>query len=93
MINTTPEMPENENNGYISLTEGDCLQIFTCYLGLKVAAQSDGKMHLTNPRLVRSAALYWLGRVGIKATNRTRWQTLFDAFKAAFAEVIVRRAD
>lgn len=85
----TPE--ENSNNGFLSLTEGDCLQIYTCYLGLRTAAESKGQMHLTNPRIVRSCAIHWLGKVGIKATSRTRWETLLTAFRAAFAEVICRK--
>jgi hypothetical protein len=81
---------EPTQDKYLELTNLDCLQIFTCYQGLKVAAESDGKMHLTNPRLVRNAATHWLGRVGIKAGPRTPWKTLYWNFASAFGEVIKR---
>jgi hypothetical protein len=71
----------------IELTQGDRLQLFTCLQGLKVASESNGQMHLTHPRLVRSCAIHWLGRIGIKATSRTRWNTLYLTFKHHFGEV------
>ncbi len=59
------------------------LQVITCRMALKMAAQSNGKMHLTNPVLVRRTATEMLTAIGVKGiTNRTRWQTLFDAFEA-----------
>lgn len=61
------------------------LEVFTCRMALRLAAESKGKMHLTNPVLVRRSATRLLTAIGVQGiTNRTRWETLHKAFEASF---------
>ena len=63
------------------------LQVITCRMALKMAAESNGKMHLTNPVLVRRIATQMLTALGVQGvTNRTRWKTLHDAFEATIGK-------
>ena len=58
------------------------MQVITCRMALKVAEESNGKMHLTNPVLVRKTATQMLTAVGVQGiTPRTKWKTLFDVFE------------
>jgi hypothetical protein len=82
------EQPIPPRQVTLTLTQGDRLQLFMTLQGLKVASESKGQMHLTNPRLVRASAIRWLDKVGVKATSRTRWETLHATFKQIFGEVI-----
>jgi hypothetical protein len=61
------------------------MEVFTCRMALRMAAQSKGKMHLTNPVLVRRTATRLLTAIGVQGiTNRTRWETLHATFEATF---------
>lgn len=77
---------ENPPSRIIQINGSDRLALFVTLQGLQVATESNGQMHLTNPRLVRASAIRWLDKVGYKATNRTRWATLYEAFKQYFGE-------
>ena len=73
---------------HIVLSPSDRMQIFTLRMGLRTVVQSEGRMHLTNPRLVRRCAIHWLTLVGFKVTNRTRWATLLEMFEASIGKAM-----
>lgn len=61
------------------------MEVFTCRMALRLASESKGKMHLTNPVLVRRTATRLLTAIGVQGiTNRTRWETLHQTFEATF---------
>jgi len=61
------------------------IEVITCRMALKMAAKSKGKMHLTNPVLVRRSATRLLTAIGVEGiTSRTRWETLHNTFEATF---------
>jgi len=61
------------------------LEIITCRMALKMAAESKGKMHLTNPALVRRSATRLLTAAGWDGINsRTKWELLHKAFEQSF---------
>jgi len=61
------------------------IELITCRMALKMAAKSKGKMHLTNPVLVRRSATRLLTAIGVEGiTSRTRWETLHNTFEATF---------
>jgi hypothetical protein len=73
---------------HITLTQSDRFQLFTLRMGLRTAVQSEGRMHLTNPVLVRRCANHWLTLVGFKVTNRTRWATLLEMFESTIGKAM-----
>ena len=73
---------------HIVLTPSDRMQIFTLRMGLRTVVQSEGRMHLTNPVLVRRCANLWLTKVGFKVTNRTRWATLLEMFESTIGKAM-----
>lgn len=60
------------------------MQVFTTRLALRAWKESNGTMHLTNPRIVKRSAVSLLNAIGVPVTNRTRWETLFQQFEATF---------
>jgi hypothetical protein len=73
---------------HITLTQSDRFQLFTLRMGLRTVVQSEGRMHLTNPRLVRRCAIHWLTLVGFNVTNRTRWATLLEMFESTIGKAM-----
>lgn len=73
---------------HLILTQADQMQLFTLRMGLRMVAESNGRMHLTRPALVRRCALLWLGKAGFKVSNRTRWATLNEMFESTFGKVM-----
>lgn len=79
----TKHQPNPKNN--MSTQSFNSMEVFTCRMALRMAAESKGKMHLTNPRLVRRSATRLLTAIGVQGvTNRTRWETLHQTFEATF---------
>lgn len=66
--------------------EFNYMQVFTTRLALRSWKQSNGEMHLTNPRLVKRSAVGLLTAIGYPATNRTRWETLYNWFEESFGK-------
>ena len=62
------------------------MQVFTTRLALRSWKESEGKMHLTNPRIVKRSAVSLLNAIGYPATARTRWQTLYTWFEESFGK-------
>ena len=79
--------PKNQTKPKMKTQEFPYLQVITCRMALKMAAESNGQMHLTNPVLVRRIATQMLTALGVQGvTNRTRWKTLHDAFEATIGK-------
>lgn len=72
----------------ITLSHADRIQLFTLRQALRLVVKTEGRMHLTNPAIVRRAALVWLAKVGSKANTRTRWATLLSEFEATFGRAM-----
>ena len=62
------------------------MQVFTTRLALRSWKQSNGQMHLTNPRLVKRSAVELLAAMGYPVTSRTRWETLHTWFEESFGK-------
>ena len=62
------------------------MQVFTTRLALKTWKESEGRMHLTNPAIVKRSAVSLLTALGYPATNRTRWETLYTWFEESFGK-------
>lgn len=62
------------------------MQVFTTRLALRSWKESNGQMHLTNPRLVKRSAVSLLSSLGYPATARTRWETLYNWFEESFGK-------
>lgn len=73
---------------HIVLDQSDRLQLFTLRQGLRMVVRTEGRMHLTNPVLVRRCAIHWLTQVGFKVTNRTRWATLLEMFEGSLGKML-----
>ena len=73
---------------HIVLQPSDRIQLFTLRQGLQMVVRTEGRMHLTNPVLVRRCAIHWLTQVGFKVTNRTRWATLLEMFEGSLGKAM-----
>lgn len=62
------------------------MQVFTTRLALRSWKESNGQMHLTNPRLVKRSAVSLLSTLGYPVTARTRWETLYNLFEESFGK-------
>ena len=62
------------------------MQVFTTRLALRSWKESEGKMHLTNPTIVKRSAVSLLASIGYPATARTRWETLYNWFEESFGK-------
>ena len=73
---------------HITITSTDRIALVSLRHALRMAHQSNGRMHLTRPSFVRNAAKVWLGKVGVEVTSRTRWATLHSAFESTFGAAL-----
>lgn len=67
------------------------MQVFVTRQALQAWKQSEGRMHLTNPTIVKRSAVSLLTAIGYPATTRTRWETLYTWFEESFGKQMDER--